>query len=85
MPKIVKTKVTEYDVTKVFTKQKWCVYDEAWRNIHGSRKNKKSKCFACNKKFEHGEQMTLLYTDRGNKIVCEPCGEKFQAELEQED
>lgn len=80
MPQIIKTRTTVYDITHV--KVDFSVFDETWRNIRSRFKYKGFGCYACNKPFNDGDQIGLIFTDRGNKTVCKECGTKFEAELE---
>jgi len=33
----------------------------------------KRRCFVCNGKFKHGDNITLTITDQGNKMICPEC------------
>jgi rRNA maturation endonuclease Nob1 len=79
MPEIVKTKKTVYSIKQVAID--FAVFNERWREIRGRFRYKGFECYACNKHFQDGESIGLIFTDRGNKTVCKECGTKFKAEL----
>jgi rRNA maturation endonuclease Nob1 len=80
MAQIIKTKTTVYNVTNVAID--FAVFDEHWRRIRGNFKYKGFECYACNKHFKDGENISVIFTDRGNKLVCRECGLKSKSELE---
>jgi rRNA maturation endonuclease Nob1 len=80
MPEIIKTKTTVYNITNVAID--FAVFDNLWREIRGRFEYKGFECYACNKHFEDGESISLIFTNRGNKTVCRECGLKFKVELE---
>ncbi len=79
-PEIVKTKTTRYEITNVAID--FLTFDENWRRIRKNRKYKGSQCYNCYTAFKDGEKMSLVFTNKGNKIVCRGCGESFKKELE---
>ncbi len=80
MPEIVKTKTTRYEITNVAID--FLIFNESFRRIRGNRKYKGFQCYNCNHKFEDGEKMSLIFTNKGNKTVCRKCGDLFNKELE---
>jgi len=81
-PQITKTitKTTRYNITQVGID--FMEFNERYRQIRGSSKYKGFECYSCNKHFEDGEKISLIFTDKGNKTVCHECGIKFKNELE---
>jgi peptide subunit release factor 1 (eRF1) len=80
MPKITKTKTTTYNIIQVAVD--FLVFSERFREIRGNMRYKGFECYACNKPFKDGEGISLVITDRGNRVVCRECGMKFKKELE---
>lgn len=76
---IVKTKTTRYSIKQIgldmFT------FDEKFRRIRGEMKYKMFECYACNKGFKDGDKISLIITDKGNKVVCHECGIEIKNEL----
>ena len=60
-------KITVNQIAGNFT-----TYNESWIRI---RKNDKT-CIFCRQTFEHGNNIHLAFTDKGNKIMCDKCLEK---------
>jgi transcription elongation factor Elf1 len=80
MPQIKKTRTTIYTIKQVA--MDFFTFNERFREIRQRSENKGFKCYACNKPFKDGEKISLIFTDRGNKMVCHTCGENFKKELE---
>jgi len=75
-PQIVKNKKTVYTVKQVFLD--FIEFDELWRREREkSQIYKGFSCFNCEKKFIDGEKMSVLVTDKRNKVACKKCGEKL--------
>lgn len=76
---IVITKQTKYEIS--FANPKVFEYNDTFRKIRDRHKYKCKECFACNHSFNDGEQIGIIATNRGNKVVCKDCAEKFLREL----
>jgi peptide subunit release factor 1 (eRF1) len=79
---IVKTRVTRYIVNQVAID--FLIFSESYRRIRGNFRYKGFECYSCGKHFEDGEKMSLIFTNKGNKVVCHKCGIRFKEELETE-
>lgn len=79
MPKIVKTRTNVYEINAVALG--FSVFNETWKRIRGSHNYKGFECYNCNKSFNDGEEISIIFTNRGNKVVCRECAIKFQSEL----
>lgn len=79
MPQIIKKKTTVYNIEHVNVA--FSVFDETWRRIRGNFRYKGFECYACNKQFNDMDPIGLIFTNRGNKTVCQECGAKFETEL----
>jgi hypothetical protein len=84
MPEITKTRTTTttYKITHVIVD--FCAFNNAWRRIRGNMRYKGFDCFLCHKKFEDGERMGLMFTIKGNKVVCQKCGTEIEKQLAEE-
>lgn len=80
MTKITKTKTTTFNILQVGLDM--MTFNESYRRIRGGARYKGFQCYACNKKFEDGEKISLAITDKGNKTLCRSCALKFKTELE---
>ena len=80
--KINKTKTTVYDIRAI--KVDFSEYTERFREIRNRFKYKGSACFICHKPFAIGDMIGLIFTDKGNKVVCQACAGKVEAELAEE-
>lgn len=68
---IIKTKVTHYKVLRVLID---CMrFDEKFIKIRERFKYTGFTCFKCDRKHNIGEVVSLIFTDKGNKIVCRDC------------
>jgi predicted SprT family Zn-dependent metalloprotease len=79
---ITKTRTTRYKILHVdvdaFT------FDEHWRRIRGESRYKGFECYACDKHFKNGDRMGLIFTDKGNRVVCQECAKEIAKELAKE-
>lgn len=48
-------------------------------------KYKMFECYVCNKDFKDDDKISLIITDKGNKVVCHGCGVEIKKELEDEE
>lgn len=80
MPEIVKTKTTTFKVLQVGID--FLTFNESYRRIRSNFKYKGFQCYACDKNFVDGEKISLVITNRGNKVICRSCAKKFSEELE---
>lgn len=80
MPQITKTRTTIYTITQVAID--FLTFNEKYRQIRNGLGYKGFECYACNRAFEAGEKISLVFTDKGNKVVCQECALKFKRELE---
>jgi len=80
---IIKTRTTKYIIRQIgldmFT------FNEAFRRIRGEMKYKMFECYVCNKDFKDDDKISLIITDKGNKVVCHGCGVEIKKELEDEE
>lgn len=76
---ITKTKVTTYNVLNVVVD--FSVFDERWKSIRGNYKYKGFECFNCNKHFDIGDKISLIFTDKGNRTICHDCAECVSKEI----
>jgi len=79
-PQITKTKTTTYVITQVAIDM--LTFDEHYRRIRGNFRYKGFGCYSCGKHFHDGEELSLIFTNKGNRLVCRDCGTKFKNELE---
>jgi hypothetical protein len=47
-----------------------------FRQIRSKSKNAMTVCFWCKHEFADGEMLALAITAKGNKALCQSCGEK---------
>ena len=76
---ITRTKTTTYKVLQVGVD--FLEFTERYKEIRQNRKYHGFQCFICHKKFGIGEKMSLLFTNKGNKMACRDCGMKAREEL----
>jgi rRNA maturation endonuclease Nob1 len=81
-PEIVRTRTTRYEITNV--EIDFLTFNENFRRVRANRKYQGFQCFNCNHKFEDGEKMSLIFTNKGNKTVCHKCGDLFDKGLREE-
>jgi len=80
LPVITKTQTITYQVLAVSTR--YVIFNESYRKIRSDFKYQGFECFACGRKFNDGEEIGIIFTSRGNKVVCQECGAKLKNELE---
>jgi len=56
-------------------------FNESYRQIRANYKYQGFNCYSCRKKFQDGEKISVIFTDKGNKTVCHECGLNYQREL----
>jgi transcription elongation factor Elf1 len=59
-------------------------FDETYRTIRANHRYQGFSCYVCNKSFKDGDKISLIITDKGNKVVCHGCGVDIKHELEVE-
>lgn len=75
--KIIKTVVTEYEVTQV--SDATMEYNQSFKFIRSGAKEKFDKCFNCDKSFKFEDKLHILFIkDSTNKVVCEYCAKKLK-------
>lgn len=79
--KVVKT--TTYHIQGVVID--FMKFDARYRSIRGNMKYKGFSCFSCKRDFVDGEDIGLIMTSKGNKVVCKSCAEKIEEELLEEE
>ena len=79
---ITKTTTKRYNIQQIALDM--MCFDESYRRIRGNMRNKLFSCHSCGRNFQDGEKMSLIITDKGNKMVCHKCGEEIKAELGEE-
>lgn len=69
---ITKTRSTHYELRAVFFPfiSKYSRYKDAREKY---RMSVQKTCFVCHKHFNPELAIGLLFTDRGNKLICKPC------------
>lgn len=77
---IQKTVTNSYNILQVSTD--FLVFNEQYRRIRGGARYKGFQCFSCNHKFEDGEHIGLIITNKGNKVVCQTCAHDIKNEPE---
>ncbi len=80
---IVKTKTTKYIIQQIALD--FMTFDEKFRNIRENYKYQGFECYACGKHFNNGDKVSVIFTDKGNKVVCHDCGVEIKNELEVEE
>ena len=83
MPQIIKTRTIVYKILGVALDA--FVYNEAVRRVRNKMKRKCNKCFSCNKYFVDEEKISVIFTSKGNRVVCRECGIRFKNELNNSD
>lgn len=78
-PVITKTKTTVYTIAHVLIDM--LTFNESYRRIRTNFKYQGFNCYSCRKKFQDGEKISVIFTDKGNKTVCHECGLNYQREL----
>jgi len=82
MPIITKVKTTTYSINNivmdVFT------FTDQFQQIRKKHRYKANNCFSCQKRFQPDEKLSLAFTDKGNKVLCRECADKYLAQLEKD-
>jgi hypothetical protein len=79
---ITKTKTTKYIIRQIALD--FLAFDEKYRSIRENNSYPGFECYICNKHFKDGDKISLIITDKGNKVICHECGIEIQKELEVE-
>lgn len=79
---ITRTKTTTYKITQVAID--FLEFNERFVQLRKNFKYQGFQCFNCRKKFEIGEKISLIFTGKGNKLVCKKCGTDIQEQLNKE-
>jgi len=79
---ITKTRTTKYTIQQIGLD--FLTFDEKFRSIRENHRYPGFECYACGKHFKDGDKISVIVTDKGNKIVCHNCGVEIQKELEAE-
>lgn len=61
----------------------FAAFDETWRRIRCNRGYKGFECYSCGRHFKDGEKISVIFTNKGNKTVCNKCGTEIIGQLEQ--
>lgn len=80
---IIKTKKITYNVQSVIID--YSVFDIIWRTVRARFKYKGFTCFVCNKEFIDREKISMLLTDKGNKVACNCCAAKIKIQIENDE
>lgn len=83
MPQIIRTRTIVYKILGVALDA--FVYNEAVRRVRNKMKRKCNKCFSCNKNFADEEKISVIFTSKGNRVVCRECAIRFKNELNNSD
>lgn len=76
---ITKTTTKHYNIQQIGLDM--MCFNESYRRIRGKMKNKLFSCHSCGRNFLDGEKISLIITDKGNKMVCHQCGVEIKEEL----
>lgn len=71
---VTRTKTTEAKVFSV-SGNPYSRYTEGWRRIRAEMEVPLDACWLCHKKFEDNEEIYLMITSKGNKVLCTGCAQ----------
>ncbi|MDQ7095974.1 hypothetical protein REC12_20475 [Desulfosporosinus sp. PR] len=79
---ITKTTTKTFNILQV--ELDMLTFDESFRRIRQNFRYTGFECYKCGRHFLDNEKISLIITDKGNKVVCHDCGSEIKQELEEE-
>lgn len=77
------SRTINYTITITHVGKNALAFNESYRRIRREAEYKGFHCFLCNKPFQDGDPISLLFIkNQTNKVACETCGTDIENELE---